>query len=258
MLNFEFALEQFEIFLLVLMRVATFVFAAPFFNTTNTPQRVRIGMSLCLSLLVFPMLGEVSLEYNNVINYAALVIKEVIVGILLGFTAQMTVQIMQFAGKIIDMDLGLAMATIYDPQTRNQVGLMGNFFYYILMLSLIVTGLYQYLVQVIVETFTVVPVGQVTFNFTLYDTVLGFVVDYMAIGFRIALPIFASALLTNCVLGILARIAPQMNMFAIGVQLRIIGGLAVLMVVMYMFPAVTNFINLEIKRLMVALIGGMT
>lgn len=258
MIDFSIALEQFEIFLLILMRIATFVYAAPFFNTTNTPQRVKIGFAFCLSLLVYPMLGQVSFEYNNIVEYTTLVVKEVVVGLMLGFVASMVVQIVQFAGKIIDMDMGLAMATIYDPQTRNQVGIMGNFYYYILMLSLIVTGLYQYLVRAIVETFTVVPLGEVKVNVTLYDTVLQFMADYVIIGFRIALPIFAAALLTNCVLGILARIAPQMNMFVIGVQLRIIGGLAVLMVIMYMFPSITNYVNGEIKHMVSMIIGGMT
>lgn len=257
MLDFSVALEQFEIFLLILMRVASFVYAAPFFNNTSTPQRVRLGMALCLSLMIYPLLGEVHYEYSSVVDYAALIIKEVIVGIMIGFVASMVIQMVQFAGKIIDMDMGLAMATIYDPQTRNQVGIMGNFYYYILMLSLIVTGLHQYLVSAIVESFTIVPVGEIKVNLTLYDTVLGFMSDYMVIGFRIALPIFAAALLTNCVLGILARIAPQMNMFVIGVQLRIIGGLAVLMVIMYMFPSITNFINIEIRHMVSMIVGGM-
>ncbi len=258
MIDFTMALEQFEILILILMRIATFVYAAPFFNTANTPQRVRLGFALALTVLVYPMLGEVNYSYSNIIEYAALVVKECAVGLALGFIASMVVQTVQFAGKIIDMDMGISMATIYDPQTRNQVGIMGNFYYYVLMLTLIVTGLYQYLVKAIVETFTVVPLGEVHFNITLYDAIIDFMGDYIVIGFRIALPIFAATLLTNCVLGILAKIAPQMNMFVVGVQLKIIGGLAVLMIVMYMFPSVTNYINIEIRDMFQKIIGGMT
>ncbi len=258
MIDFSTGLEQFEIFILILMRTATFVFAAPFFNLQGIPARVKIAFAVCLAVLVYPMCMEAEYVYTNVIDYAALAIKECVVGLLLGFAASMSIQVVQFAGKIIDMDMGIAMATIYDPHTRAQVGIMGNFYYYTLMLMLIVTGLYQYLITAIVETFSVVPLGHVGFNLSLYDTVVGFMGDYIIIGFRIALPIYAATLLTNCFLGVLARIAPQMNMFVVGVQLKLIGGILVLMAVIYLFPSIANYVNVEINKMFQNIIGGLT
>ena len=81
-MNFTFALAQFELFVLILIRLASFVFAAPFFNMANVPNRVKIGFSFCLAIMVYSLFPDMSVEYNGMIEYAIIVVQEVIVGIL--------------------------------------------------------------------------------------------------------------------------------------------------------------------------------
>jgi len=257
-MNFTFALEQFELFVLILIRLASFVFAAPFFNMANVPQRVKIGFSFCLTILVYSLFPDMSVEYNGMIEYAIIVVQEVIVGIMLGLISSLCVQIIMFAGKIIDMDIGISMAQLYDPTTRMQVGIMGNFYYYMMMLLLIISGMHQYLVAAIVETYKVIPIGGVKFSASIYTTIIGFMSDYFIIGFRIALPVFASILMLNCVLAILARIAPQMNMFVVGMQLKIFTGIFVILFTISMLPSISNFILDEIEKLFAMLVRGMS
>ena len=114
MMDFEVALDQFEIFILILMRMASFVYTAPFFNTSGTPQKTKVGFSVFLSILVYSLQGsDVSVSYNGVIGYAALVLEEVAVGLLLGAVTSFCTQIILFSGKIIDMDTGISMAQIH-------------------------------------------------------------------------------------------------------------------------------------------------
>ena len=259
MMDFEVALDQFEIFILILMRMASFVYTAPFFNTSGTPQKTKVGLSVFLSILVYSLQGsDVSVSYNGVIGYAALVLEEVAVGLLLGAVTSFCTQIILFSGKIIDMDTGISMAQIYDPTTRMQVGIMGNFYYYMLMLLLILSGMHRFLIEAIVETYNVIPIGGVKFGAGLYTTVIQFMSDYFVIGFRIALPVFATMLLLNCILAILARIAPQMNMFVVGMQLKIFVGIFVIFFTISMLPAVSNIIFEEIKDLFSLLVRGMS
>lgn len=258
MLNFEVALNQFEIFILILMRIASFVFAAPFFNISGIPQRTKVGFSFFLSVLVYSLHMDMAVSYNGVIEYAAIVLKEVAVGLLLGAVTSFCVQIIMFSGKIIDMDIGIAMAQIYDPTTHMQVGIMGNFYYYMLMLLLIVSGLHRYLTAAIVETYNVIPVGGVKFSTTIYTDILGFISDYFVIGFRIAIPVFAAMLLLNCILAILAKVSPQMNMFVIGIQLKLLVGIMVIYFTIVMLPAVSNFILDEIEAIFASLVRGMS
>ena len=99
-----------------------------FLITSGTPQKTKVGFSVFLSILVYSLQGsDVSVSYNGVIGYAALVLEEVAVGLLLGAVTSFCTQIILFSGKIIDMDTGISMAQIYDPTTRMQVGIMGNF-----------------------------------------------------------------------------------------------------------------------------------
>lgn len=258
MLEFEVALDQFEIFILILMRMASFVFAAPFFNISGVPQRTKVGFSFFLSVIVYSLHMDMTVSYNGVIEYAALVLQEVVVGLLLGAVTSFCVQIILFSGKIIDMDIGISMAQIYDPTTHMQVGIMGNFYYYILMLLLIVSGLHRYLVSAIVETYNAIPVGGVKFSTTIYTDIVGFIGDYFVIGFRIAIPVFAAMLLLNCVLAILAKVAPHMNMFVIGIQLKLFVGILVIYFTIVMLPAVSNFILEEIEAIFASLVRGMS
>ena len=257
-MDFTFALAQFELFVLILIRLASFVFAAPFFNMANVPQRVKIGFSFCLAILVYSLSPDMSVEYNGMIEYAVIVVQEVIVGILLGLVTSLCVQIIMFAGKIIDMDIGISMAQLYDPTTRMQVGIMGNFYYYMMMLLLIISGMHQYLVAAIVETYKVIPIGGVKFSASIYTTLIGFMSDYFIIGFRIALPVFAAILVLNCVLAILARVSPQMNMFVVGMQLKIFVGIFVILFTVSMLPSISNFILDEIEKLFAMLVRGMS
>ena len=254
MITYNIALDQFELFILILMRMASFVFAAPFFNTANTPKRLRVGLAFFLSIIVYTLHPDMNVEYNGLIEYAGLVVIESVVGILLGAMASFCVQIIQFAGKLVDMDIGISMAQIMDPTTKVQVGIMGNFYYYMLMLLLIVSGLHQYLVAAIIETYNVIPIGGVKFGMSVYTTVLNFMSDYFVIGFRIELPIFAATLLLNCILAIIARVAPQMNMFVVGMQLKIF----VILFTIVMLPSVSNFIYNEIQTVMASLVRGMS
>ena len=258
MINYDIALHQFELFILILMRMASFIFAAPFFNTANVPQKFKAGLAIVTSILVFELYPNLDIAYTGTFEYTAIVLKEVIVGLLLGVMTSFCVQIIHFAGKVIDLEIGLSMASIFDPTTKSQVGLMGNFYYYILMLLLIISGLHQYLITAIIDTYKVIPIDGVKFSMSVYNTTFKFISDYFIIGFRIALPVFASIILLNCILGILARIAPQMNMFVVGMQLKIFVGIFVIFFTIRMLPAVSNFIFEEIKDLFSLLVRGMS
>lgn len=258
MINYEVAMAQFEIFILILMRMASFIAVAPFFNTANTPRKTKVAFAFFLAVLMYGMQPDMSVEYNGVIEYAVIILKEVLVGLFLGAMASFCVQIIMFAGKIIDMDTGLSMAQIMDPTTRVQVGIFGNFYYYLLLLLLIISGLHYYLIEAIFETYKVIPIGKVAFSPSIYNVVIEFMSDYFVIGFRIALPVFAATLLLNCILAILARIAPQMNMFVVGMQLKIFVGIFAVFFTIRMMPSVSSFIQGEIEKVLASLVRGMS
>ena len=116
----------------------------------------------------------------------------------------------------------------------------------------------HYLLRAIVDAYQLIPLGKVQFNMdSLYNSFLTYMADYLIIGFRIVLPIFAVILVTNIILGILAKVAPQMNMFVIGMQLKIFMGLFTIFITIGLFNNVSNYIFTEMKKMIVSMIQGM-
>ncbi len=257
MFNYEVALNYWEVFLLILVRIASFVYTAPFFNMANTPQRTKLGLSLFISIIIFTIIPERSVVYSGVLDFAILVIKESIVGLLLGFVANVCTQTITFAGHIIDVNAGLSMATMYDPTLREQTSISGTFYYYSLFLLMMVSGLYQFLISAIVDSYKIIPLTAVTMNVTLYDSFLGVVADYFIIGFRIALPVFVTLMLLNAILGILTKVASQLNMFAVGIQMKLLLSFAIMYLTVAMLPAAATYILKMMKAAVKAIAGGL-
>jgi flagellar biosynthetic protein FliR len=108
------------------------------------------------------------------------------------------------------------------------------------------------------ETFTLIPIDKININTEkLLSTLITFLGDYIIIGFRICLPVFASITLMNIVLGLLAKLAPQMNMFSVGIQLKLLAGLSVMVITMRMLPDICNFITTQIQTMVVSMVEGM-
>jgi len=113
-------------------------------------------------------------------------------------------------------------------------------------------------VKAFAETYTLIPVNGAVFNTDhLLNSFIKFMGDSISIAFRICLPIFAIMLLLNAVLGVLAKVAPQMNMFAVGMQLKVLVGLGAMFLTVGMLPSISNFIFTEMKTMVVAFVEGM-
>lgn len=259
MINLSFSVYDLEFFLLILTRVASFVSVAPFFSMRNTPLRVRVGLSVFTALLLYQsMTPSDAVFYDTLMEYTMIVIKEAVVGLLLGMGTMICTSIVNFAGSIADMETGLSMATLMDPTTRESTSITGVLYQYIFMFMLIGTGMYRYLFGALADTFTLIPInGAVFHGDMLVETVIRFLGDYILIGFRIVLPIFCTMLLLNAILGVLAKVSPQMNMFSIGLQLKILVGLSTLFLTAGLLPGTADFIFDEMKRMIVSFVGAM-
>lgn len=259
MINYGFSLYTFEYFLMILVRVATFVYIAPFFGMNNTPNRVKIGFSALLAIVLFQTIQPKEiLEYSGVIGFAIIVLKEGITGLLIGYAANICNSIIVFSGKVIDMEIGLAMANMYDPMTRAQSGLTGTMYNYFIMMLLIITNMHHYILRALVDTYQIIPVNGAVFDWEhLMGSMVMYMTDMMAIGFRIALPIFACSMILSCILGIMAKVASQMNMFAVGMQIKILLGLGIMFLTIILLPSISDFIFTEMKRMIISMIEGM-
>lgn len=260
MVDLSFTFDELLTFLLILVRVTCFIYLAPFFNMGNTPNRVKIGLGVFLSYLIYQTLLPIeTLQYETILEYSILVLKEAMVGLIIGFGANICMAVVNFTGNIIDMETGMAMATLLDPQTKQDTSISGVLYQYAMSLMLIVTGMYQYLLKAIVETYTLIPINGAVFDREhLLNSMVQFMGNYLTIGFRICLPVFCAMILLNAILGIMAKVSPQMNMFAVGIQLKLLVGLGILFLVTSMLPNAADFIFTQMKVIVVDFVEGMT
>lgn len=245
-----FTVENLEFWVAILVRVSGFVFTAPFYGLRNIPQRAKLLLSMAVSVIVFFILPYEPLQYGGVIGYAGLVITEAIAGMILGLFANLAFYILQMAGQIGDMEIGLSMVTMMDPTSSMQVTVTSSILNYAVMLTMVATNLHLFILRAVIDSFTLIPVGEVQFSPLLYEGFLGFVRDYMVLAFRIILPVFAAMLVVNTVLAILAKAAPQLNMFVIGYQLKIFVGLAVITLMMLALPGISDIIFETMMKMM--------
>lgn len=259
MSHLSFSMSELEYFLLILMRISAFVFAAPFFSTKGVPNNVKIALSVFIAYLIYNFGPEhVYPQYETVIAYCVVVLKEVVVGLLIGLSAQLCTSVVLFAGRIMDMEMGLSMASIFDPLTNQQSTITGVILQYGTMLILYTTGLHRYLLKALTETFILIPINGLYIDTNrLLENMINFLTNYIIIGFRICLPVFASITLMNIVLGLLAKLAPQLNMFSVGIQLKLLAGLSVLLITMSLLPDICTFINTQIQQMVVSAVEGL-
>lgn len=237
-----FTLDNFETFLLILVRISGFVYTAPILSLKNIPVRVKAGFSIFMAVILFYSTSLAVPEYSGVIGYAILVAREAIAGTLMGLFSNIAYYILDFAGQMMDMEIGFSMVSQLDPLTNIQTSITANLYGYLVLLMMLITNLHHYFIRAVADSFKVIGLGQAVFPSDMYKLMVQFITDYFLIAMRIVLPVIAAMLIVNTVLGILTKAAPQMNMFVIGIQLKILVGLLVLYLIIRLVPSVADFI----------------
>ena len=259
MIDITFTYADLEYYLLILVRITSFVYAAPFFSLNGVPRRVKVGFSIFLAYLIYTAVDRNEVVYNTLLGYAVIVMKEALTGFLIGWGAQICTTVTAFAGSIADMEIGLSMVSLMDPTTRQQATFSGVYYQYIFTLLMIFTGMYQYLLRALIDSFTLIPINGAIFKSeSLILSIVMFLGDYVTMGFRIILPIFCTMILLNAILGVLAKVSPQMNMFAVGMQMKVLVGLGIMFLTVRMLPSAADYVFVEMKRLIVSFVEGMT
>ena len=249
-----FTLDYFETFFLILVRMSGFVYTAPILSLRNIPVRVKAGLSIFLAIILFYTAPAARPEYQGVIGYAILVAREAIAGALMGLFSNIAYHILAFAGQIIDMEIGFSMINQLNPVSNASTSISSNFYGYLVLLMMLITNLHHYFIKAVADSFQVIGLGEAVFPSNMYRLMLQFIIDYFIIAMRIVMPMFAAILAVNTVLAILAKAAPEMNMFVVGLQLKILVGLLVLYLIIGLAPSVADFIFNKMMEMLKAVI----
>lgn len=252
----SFTIEYVEYMLLILARIGTMMFIVPFFGHMDIPRKAKLFFAFFLTLIVMNITDMEPLAYEGLLGYSILIVKEALTGLLIGMGAGISMYILSFSGHMLDMEIGFAMAMEMDPTTRVQTTISSTIFSTIFMLFFLASDMHYFFLDALFDSYQLIPVGKAVFNPLLYNVFLEYMVDYFVIGFRIILPVFACILTVNVILGILAKVAPQLNMFVVGMQVKVLIGLFLLFVLIGMMPGIVDFLFNEMQKLTKLFVQG--
>ncbi len=256
----ETIIPSFSGFLLVLVRVTSFFVTMPIFSYRTVPAMHRIGLSFFLAWIMYYTIDIPVLEINA--TYYILIMKEAMVGLMIGFVAYMLLTAVQIAGGFIDFQMGLAIANVIDPQTGVQSPLVGQYLYTFALLFLLATNGHHLLLDGIYYSYQFIPIDQLFIHFN-DESLLEFVVksfnQAFIIAFQMAVPVVGSLFIVDIALGILARTFPQLNIFVVGIPIKLLVSFIVLLIVMGVTMTVVGDLFeyiLYILRELMGLMGG--
>jgi flagellar biosynthetic protein FliR len=232
MLDVGFSMAQLELILLIFMRMTGLFILSPIFGQRTTPAVFKIGFAFFLTIIFINTINVTTVEYSeNIYQYALLVIKELAVGMVIGYITYAIMSSLYLAGQIIDMQIGFGIANVIDPLTNIQVPLTSNFYYiYTILIFLMLNG-HHMIIEALFSSFQVIPVESIEgFNINFIPALINLMTEILIIAIRIAAPILVAILISDIVLGVLSRTIPEMNVFILGMPIKIIVGFLIMTV----------------------------
>lgn len=232
--------QAFPAFLLVLCRISAFFVVAPIFSARTFPTLIKIGLAFFISVIVFLTIGY---DTNVVANgeYVLAIIREVFAGLLIGYVSYIFFTIVQVAGGLMDMQMGFGVANIVDPITGISAPILGNLKYMLMILIFFSINGHHYLLMAIMNSYEWLPLDNKLFQIYYEGQIAEFLTrtfaDTFLLALQVAAPIVVTMFLTDFGLALLARTAPQYHVFVIGIPIKIMVGLAILVLLLPGFGA---------------------
>ncbi len=247
---FLFSVIKFQTYLLVLMRVSAMIFVAPVFGGSAVPPQTKILFSMMLALILLPMIPAVALAAPvEVIPLAWLGVNELLVGLVMGVSMVFIFAAIQYAGQIIDFQMGFAIVNLIDPTQDVQIPVMGFFHFLIAILIFLAMDAHHWIIRALVDSFQVVPITTAGFSGLLIGSIAKAFGDLFVVAMRIAAPTIAVLMLYNASLGIIAKTVPQINLLIVGFPIRIALGMTVVGLSMTFFlPYLSSAFDLMVEN----------
>ncbi len=233
-------LNNYYIFIFVSARMAGVIFFNPIFGRRNIPSFVKVGLSLGIALNVYMGMTDVSvIDYSGIDLFLSMV-KEFAIGFSMGFVMQLFLSIFQLGGELIDMQMGIGMAMMYDPNSNSQISITGNLMTIMYTLIFFISNSHIALIYIAASSYKVIPIGLQPLDPKLslfFIELFGYMLIYAV---QLALPIIATEIIVEVVVGILMRFVPNINVFVINLQIKLLVGITILITII---PVLVGFME---------------
>ncbi|MDH4155881.1 MAG: flagellar biosynthetic protein FliR [candidate division Zixibacteria bacterium] len=250
--------DKLQLLLVIVLRLSGIFLIAPVWSHNSFPNLVKIGLMILLALILVSVLQPVELpEVQSLWQLAGLALKEIMVGFVIGLFFQIIFYGVQTAGSMIGYQVGLAIATEFDPEMAGQVSLLGRFWFLVATLIFITINGHHLVISAFVDSYLVIPAGGVSMAGGVGELIIKYTAYVFVVAVKIAAPVMITLFLTDVALGTIAKTMPTMNVFFVGFPIKIAVGLVVMAIslpmVSYVLEKSVGYLDQELKLMFLAM-----
>lgn len=227
--------QELTLFLFINARVGGFVLFNPLLGRNNIPAAFRGGMALVLSWFVMGVTTQRVDIPGTLPELGLTLMLELGLGFLLGMAVNFFFYIPQLAGDMVDTQMGMTMNQMYDPGSQANLSVTGQLLNIMMILLFFVEGGHFTLLRLFLTSEQIVPFGQVSISLDAYDLLLELFAECTLLGIKLCMPILAAEMVSQVGMGVLMKVIPQINVFVINIDLKVLVGLGLLLMLMAPF-----------------------
>lgn len=244
-------------FIFPLSRILGFIATAPLWSTAGVPKRIRLTIGIAIAVALAPGLPPMPEVQPASPAGLWIMAQQMLIGIGMGFAAKIVFTAFLFAGEFIGSQMGLGFATFYDPLNASQTPVIAEFMNLVaLLLFLSLNGHLLYLAT-LAQSFSAIPISNVPVGAGSWLNIAELGSKIFSAGLLLSLPIMAALMITNVALAVLTRAAPQLNLFALGFPLTLIGGFLILAISLnYLAPPFQGIFQVGLEAMLGVMVPG--
>ncbi|MCH7877878.1 MAG: flagellar biosynthetic protein FliR [candidate division Zixibacteria bacterium] len=253
--------ERLQAFMLVNFRVSGILLAAPILGRASLPLVVKLGLAVTLAIFMMPLVLSSPLPaFHSIIDLTTLGIKELLIGILIGLIMKLLFYAAQAAGSIVGFQSGLSIANIIDPTTKENTNMVGQIWFLIASVIFLAINGHHLVISGLADSYRLVPLGTVAFGADAADLIMRITTVLFGMALKFAAPVLVTVFLVDVTMGVLARTIPQMNIFVIGIPIKIAASLimlaASLPVFAWVLARMTEFLDRHMGTMLMTMTTG--
>lgn len=220
-------MNEFNIGLMVFLRISSMLAVFPVFSAQNFPVQLRLALGVLMAAFISPALPADAVQAQDVFGWVGLMAMEVGVGLLFGFASRMIFYALDMAGAIISSEIGLSLPPSMNPMSGGHVTAPGTILYYLAAMLWLTLDLHHWMLVGFMKTYTWLPIGGAHLTEVCVNDIISRTSQMFVIALQLAAPVMAVSFIVSLVFSVLGRAVPQMNVFHESFTIRTLAGLSV-------------------------------
>ncbi len=229
---------DFTLLMMIFMRMTGCIIFNPIFGRKNLPVIFKIGLTIMLSIFVYGLIPDTqSIHIESVTIYIIALIKELSIGFIIGYIINLFLSTLILAGEFMDMQIGISMAKIYDPQSNVSMPITASLINVMLMIVFFLSNGHLTLIEVFCHSSQAIPYGSLTISPDVYKELALMFSTILIYAVKMSMPLLAAELIAEIGVGLIMKAVPQINVFIVNLQIKILIGFVMIFLLIPPFAA---------------------